>query len=172
MAMASTLCKGPTSKQLWYFYTSLFLLAVGTGGIKPNGAALGADQFNPLNPKEKNQLWHFFNWFYFSVGISILGALTVIVYLQDNVGWAWGFGILAAAMALGVLSLFLGSLFYRNMRPAGSPFTRIAQVIVAAFRKRRLAVPSDTSLLHTRDDKAGVSNYSAIVELRHTNQFK
>ncbi|KAG0598460.1 hypothetical protein M758_12G075600 [Ceratodon purpureus] len=167
----SSLCEEPTTKQLWYFYSSLFLLAVGTGGIRPNTAAFGADQFNPLDPKEKNQLWHFFNWYYFSVGLSILGAVTVIVYVQDNVGWAWGFGIPAVAMALALVSFFIGAPIFRYIPPVGSPFTRLAQVIVASFRKRRLALPSDASLLHTRDDKGGVSSYPAVVELRHSNQF-
>jgi peptide/histidine transporter 3/4 len=167
----SSLCKEPTTKQLWYFYTSLILLAVGTGGIRPNTAAFGADQFNPLDPKEKNQLWHFFNWYYFSVGISILGAVTVIVYVQDNVGWAWGFGIPAVAMALALMSFFVGAPFFRYMPPVGSPFTRIAQVMVASFRKRRLALPRDASLLHIRDEKGGVSSYPAVIELHHTNQF-
>lgn len=164
-------CKEPTSKQLWYFYSSLFLLAIGTGGIRPNTAAFGADQFNPLDPKEKKQLWHFFNWYYFCVGISILGAVTVIVYIQDNVGWTWGFGIPALLMSLAIVSFFIGSPSFRYVPPVGSPFTRLAQVVVAACRKRKLALPSDDYLLHRRDENGGVGNYQAVVELHHTNQF-
>ncbi|XP_024357186.1 protein NRT1/ PTR FAMILY 3.1 isoform X2 [Physcomitrium patens] len=171
MGVSSLICKEPSSKQLWYFFSSLFLLAVGTGGIRPNTAPFGADQFDPSHPKEKNQLWHFFNWYYFCVGISILGALTVIVWVQDNVGWTWGFGIPAGAMAIALLSFFIGAPFFRYMPPVGSPFTRIAQVIVASYRKRKLSLPSDTSLLHRRNDKGELINYPAVIELHHSNQF-
>lgn len=95
----------------------------------------------------------------------------MIVYVQDNVGWAWGFGIPVVAMALALVTFFVGAPFFRYMPPVGSPFTRIAQVVVASFRKRRLALPSNASLLHRRDDKGGVSSYPAVVELLHSNQF-
>lgn len=161
------LCKGPTYGQEWYFYTSLFLLAIGTGGIRPNVAAFGADQFNVLDPKQKNELRHFFNWYYFSVGLAFLGAVTIIVYIQDNVGWAWGLGIPAIAMAVSLLCFLGGAPFYRYMPPGGSPFTRIAQVIVSAYKKRRISLPSESSMLHKGDNITFLGH----IELHHTNQF-
>lgn len=161
-------CKQPTNAQMWYLYAALFLLAIGSGGIRPSVAAFGADQFNIHDPKDKHQLWHFFNWYYFSIGLSILGAVTVIVYIQDNVGWAWGFGVPAIAMAFALISFFVGAPMYRHMPPSGSPFTRFAQVILASFRKRKLSLPSDASMLHTREDK---EVKGGLEQLRHTDQF-
>lgn len=52
------------------FYASIYLLALGGGGIRGCVPALGADQFDDENPKERVQLASFFNWFLFSVTIG------------------------------------------------------------------------------------------------------
>ncbi|MCH1923001.1 MFS transporter, partial [Shewanella sp. A3A] len=56
-----------------------------------------------------------------------------------------GFGISAAAMAAGLVSLVSGAAFYRNKPPQGSIFTPIARVFVAAYTKRKQICPSSSS---------------------------
>ncbi|KAE8793221.1 Peptide transporter PTR2 [Hordeum vulgare] len=46
------------------------------------------------------------------MGLAVLLALTVLVYIQDNVGWGWGFGIPAIAMFVSVLSFVVGYPLY------------------------------------------------------------
>ncbi|KAJ4769121.1 Protein NRT1/ PTR FAMILY 8.1 [Rhynchospora pubera] len=160
----------PTQGQRSAVYAALYLIALGTGGIKPCVSSFGADQFDESDPIEKKSKSSFFNWFYFSINIGALIAASVLVYIQTNVGWGWGFGIPAVCMAIAVVFFFWGTPLYRNQKPAGSPLTRIAQVLVACVRKWKVHVPEDPSLLHELTDKE-----SAIVgsrKMEHSSQFK
>ncbi|GJU44748.1 NRT1/ PTR family 8.2-like protein [Tanacetum coccineum] len=158
-----------TYTQLVVTYVALYLVALGTGGIKPCVSSYGADQFDDADEKEKNYKSSFFNWFYFSINIGALIASSVLVWIQDNVGWGWGFGIPAVAMAIAVGSFFSGTRLYRNQKPSGSPLTRICQVIMASWKKRKVHLPNDKSALYEIAD-----NESAIVgsrKLDHTKKF-
>ncbi|KAJ1411294.1 PTR2 family proton/oligopeptide symporter, conserved site [Sesbania bispinosa] len=147
----------PTGLQTAVFFVGLYLIALGTGGIKPCVSSFGADQFDDSDEVEKKKKSSFFNWFYFSINIGALVASSVLVWIQTNVGWGWGFGIPAVAMSIAVVSFFSGTRMYRNQKPGGSPLTRISQVIVASFRKFHVQVPSDKSLLYeTRDEESSV----------------
>ncbi|KAH7655905.1 Proton-dependent oligopeptide transporter family protein [Dioscorea alata] len=163
-------CQEATSWQLGVLYISLLLTALGAGGIRPCVVAFGADQFDESNPKEKTRTWNFFNWYYFCMGVSMLLAVTVIVYIQDNVGWGWGFGIPTIAMAMSIVSFVGGYGMYRRLEPAGSPFTRLVQVMVAAYRKRKLPMVSDPSFLYENDEvDAAISLFG---KLGHTKNFR
>ncbi|KAL3518095.1 hypothetical protein ACH5RR_020684 [Cinchona calisaya] len=150
-------------------FLALYLIALGTGGIKPCVSSYGADQFDDTDEVEKKHKASFFNWFYFSVNIGALIASSVLVYIQDNVGWGWGFGIPALAMAIAVVSFFSGSRLYRNQKPGGSPLTRICQVLVASFRKYKVAVPEDKSLLNESKDTESAIKGSR--KLEHTSDL-
>ncbi|KAM5560354.1 protein NRT1/ PTR FAMILY 8.1-like [Rosa sericea] len=159
----------PTQIQAGVFFTGLYLIALGTGGIKPCVSSFGADQFDDTDEAEKKNKGSFFNWFYFSINIGALVASSVLVWIQTNVGWGWGFGIPAVAMALAVVSFFSGTRLYRNLRPGGSPLTRICQVVVASFRKYKEQVPRDKSLLfETADEESAVKGSR---KLDHTEQL-
>ncbi|XP_020236077.1 protein NRT1/ PTR FAMILY 8.1 [Cajanus cajan] len=160
----------PTSAQTAACFIALYLIALGTGGIKPCVSAFGADQFDEADEKEKLRKSSFFNWFYFSINIGALIASSVLVWIQMNVGWGWGFGVPAVAMVIAIIFFFSGSRLYRLQIPGGSPLTRICQVIVAALRKFSLQVPEDKSLLHETVDVESVIKGSR--KLDHTNHFK
>jgi peptide/histidine transporter 3/4 len=112
----------------------------------------------------------FFNWFYFIISIGSLISVTVFVYIQDNVGFAWGFGIPAAIMAIAIVIFFAGSSLYRYKLPQGSPLTRIAQVVVAASRKCRVSLPLSKDLLYEEEIGADV-RHAPDRRLPHTRQF-
>ncbi len=38
------------------------VISLGTGGIKPNVSAFGADQFNEADPQDRKEKESFFNW--------------------------------------------------------------------------------------------------------------
>lgn len=104
------------------------------------------------------------------MGIATLTALTVVVYIQDNVGWGWGLGVPTIAMALSILAFLVGSPFYKRLKPGGSPLVRMAQVVVAATKKRKEALPADSSLLY--ENRELDADISLNGRLTHTNQLR
>lgn len=159
----------PTDGQTAVTFVALYLIALGTGGIKPCVSSYGADQFDDADETEKKHKSSFFNWFYLSINVGALIAGSVLVWIQDNVSWGWGFGIPAIAMAIAVVSFFSGTKLFRYQKPGGSPLTRICQVLVASFRKQKVEVPADKSLLHETADAE--SNIKGSRKLDHTKEF-
>ncbi|OWM81704.1 hypothetical protein CDL15_Pgr007742 [Punica granatum] len=128
-------------------YVALYMIALGTGGTKPCVSSFGANQFDDTEDEMEGKS-SFFNWYYVSINIGAVIASMVLVWVQTNVGWGWGFGVPAISMAFAVVFFFSGSNLYWMQKPGGSPLTRIAQVIVASFRKMNVQIPTDKSLLY------------------------
>ncbi|KAL8167204.1 hypothetical protein V2J09_008703 [Rumex salicifolius] len=155
-------CIEAKSSQLALLYAALYTIALGGGGIKANVSGFGSDQFDPSDPKEEKAMIFFFNRFYFCVSIGSLFAVTVLLYIQDNVGRGYGYGISAGAMVIAVMVLFCGTKYYRYKKPQGSPLTVIWRVVFLAWRKRALPYPPHPSMLN------GFHNGS----VPHTEKFK
>ncbi|XVF86016.1 hypothetical protein PTKIN_Ptkin17bG0167000 [Pterospermum kingtungense] len=163
--VGNQVCVEADGKQMAVLYLSLLLAALGSGGIRPCVAAFGADQFIEDDPRQPKKTWVYFNWYYFALGVAILTASTVLVYIQDNVGWGWGLGIPTITMAFAIILFIIGYKMYRHLDPAGSPYTRVLQVCVAAFKKRKAKI-SDANLLYSNQEldasisKDGVFHHS------------
>lgn len=135
-------CPEGSGFQVGFFFFSLYLVALGQGGHKPCLQAFGADQFDDRDPDERKHKSSFFNWWYFGISSGLVVSISVLMYIQENVGWGLGFCIPTMAMAI-ALSLFMcGTRLYRHKLPGDSPFTGIAQVFVASIRKWNVSVPS------------------------------
>ncbi|XP_031484238.1 protein NRT1/ PTR FAMILY 5.2-like [Nymphaea colorata] len=145
-------CKHATPLQVGVFFLALYIVALGTGGTKPNISTMGADQFDDFEPRERKQKLSFFNWWMFSIFFGTLFANTFLIYIQDNVGWSLGYGLPTVGLALSILVFLIGTPFYRHKRPAGSPFAKMAMVLVAAARKWKEPLPRDPKELHELDD--------------------
>lgn len=65
-----------------------YLVAIGTGGIKPCVSTFGADQFDEDDPAELAMIPRFYNWFYAFINIGAFLACTLIVWVQTDVRWA------------------------------------------------------------------------------------
>ncbi|CAK7350031.1 unnamed protein product [Dovyalis caffra] len=130
------------------FFLALYLVALGSGCLKPNIISHGADQFKKEDPKQSKKLSTYFNVAYFAFCMGEFIALTVLVWVQTHSGMDVGFGVSAAAMAVGLICLISGSFSYRNKPPKGSIFTPIAKVFVAAITKRKQICPSNAQMLH------------------------
>eukprot|EP00775_Hariotina_reticulata_P008543 gene8543-8726_t len=134
------LTPGPTEDATWLQCAALTgalgVIALGTGGIKPNVSAFGADQFDEKDPQDKREKESFFNWFYLAINVGSLIACTVVVYVQDQISWTVGFALPAAAMAMAVLLFLAGSSHYRHVAPTESPMARVVKVVAAALSNR------------------------------------
>ncbi|KAE8671544.1 Protein NRT1/ PTR FAMILY 6.3 [Hibiscus syriacus] len=151
---SSTTCTPASGMQLIILYLALYMTALGTGGLKSSVSGFGSDQFDESDPEEKSRMTNFFNWFFFFINIGSLCSVTVLVYIQDNLGRGWGYGICACAILIGLVVFLSGTRRYRFKKLVGSPLTQIAAVFVAAWKKRHLELPSDASLLFEIDDAA------------------
>lgn len=129
-------CEPAKPWQMLYLYTVLYVTAFGAAGIRPCVSSFGADQFDERSENYKSLLDRFFNFFYLSVTIGAVAAFTLVVYIQIKRGWGSAFGSLAIVMGISNMLFFVGTPLYRHRLPGGSPLTRVAQVLVAAFRKR------------------------------------
>ncbi|KAL3528727.1 hypothetical protein ACH5RR_008049 [Cinchona calisaya] len=139
-------CKSATSAQLFFLIASFGLMSIGAGGIRSSSLAFGADQMDSKrNPNNHRFLESYFGWYYAATSLSVLIALTGIVYIQDHFGWKVGFGIPVILMFLSSLLFFLASPFYIKKETTTSLFTGFAQVITAAYRNRKLALPPPDS---------------------------
>lgn len=135
----SSLCVTPSNVQLAILYTSLALTSIGVAGTRFLLSTLGANQFD--KPKQQGV---FFNWYFFTLYVATLISMVGIVYVEDNVGWGLGYGLCVAANLIGLVVFVLGKRYYLLLKPQGSPFTELARVAVAAFRKRKVLFSLNT----------------------------
>jgi len=165
-------CGKASTLQLAVFYGALYTLAVGTGGTKPNISTIGADQFDDFHPKEKFHKLSFFNWWMFSIFFGTLFANSVLVYIQDNVGWTLGYALPTLGLLVSIMIFLAGTPFYRHKVPAGSTFTRMARVIVAALRKSKVPVPSNSKELYELDKEDYAKKGSYRIDSTPTLRYK
>jgi peptide/histidine transporter 3/4 len=147
-------CQRASTGQICFFYFSLYLMALGAGGIKSCVTAFAGDQFDNGDAQEARRKMSFPNWWFVSISFGTMLSVSILVYVQDNVGWAWGYGAPPALTGLATLAFLLGTPLYRHQTPAGSPLTRVAQVVCSAVRKCNSAVPSHPHLLHEVEESS------------------
>lgn len=165
-----------SAAQAFVFWLAMSLIALGTGGIKPNVSTFGADQFDPDDVRQRRQIPRFYNWFYAAINCGAIIAALVVVNVQTGVGWWEGFLIPACAFALACLLFVAGAGLYRRVPPGGSPLTRLWKTCMIAWRKRKAhvdriedlyevdtemsVIPGQPKLTHTKGmvwlDKAAV----------------
>ncbi|XP_017699763.2 protein NRT1/ PTR FAMILY 8.3-like [Phoenix dactylifera] len=164
-------CPSATLVQKIAFYSGLYLIAFGSGGVKSSLLPLGADQFDDENPAERMKQGSFFNWFYFCINVGALTSSTLIVWIQENVGWAVGYGIASLCMASATVCFLLAVPIFRVREPQASPLKRVFQVLVACLHKANLRSPADSSCLYevVQDNDFNIQRTR---KLAHTKQFR
>lgn len=166
-ASNSTACSPPQLQVILFFF-SLYVVALAQGGHKPCVQAFGADQFDEQDPIECKAKSSFFNWWYFSFCAGVLVALTILNYIQDNLGWGLGFGIPCIVMCLALIIFFLGTRTYRFRTPSDdkNPFIRIGQVFVRAIRNWH----TNPAVISTEEEAQGVLPHEGIQQFKFLNK--
>ena len=129
----------PSKSQEAVLYTGLYAIAAGVGGVKAALPAHGADQ---LDHSSQRLISSFFNWFFFSLCFGGLIACTVMIWIEENLGWKWSFNISVVTLSIALCIFSMGFPIYRYKRPGGSPLTRIYKV------KQRWKLTQYFSLMH------------------------
>ncbi|OVA10956.1 Proton-dependent oligopeptide transporter family [Macleaya cordata] len=155
----SHLCEKVDGGNTVLLFAALYLIAAGSAGLKAGLPTHGADQFDEKDPKEAKQMSSFFNWLLLAVCLGGAVSLTFIVWVQDNKGWDWGFGISTVAIFLALIIFASGLPLYRfHVVQGTTAITEIIQVYVASIRNRNLHLPENSEELYEieRDKEAGV----------------
>ncbi|XP_020841570.1 solute carrier family 15 member 2-like [Phascolarctos cinereus] len=117
----------------------LFLIALGTGGIKPCVAAFGGDQFEEEHAKERSR---FFSVFYLAINAGSLISVFVTPMLRGDVQcfggdcYALAFGVPGMLMVLALVVFALGSKMYKKPPPEGNIVVEVSKCIWFAISNR------------------------------------
>jgi len=114
------------------FYFGLFLIALGSGGIKPLVASFVGDQFDQTN-KDKAKI--VFDAFYWIINFgSFFASLLMPVLLRDY-GPAWAFGVPGILMFIATMVFWSGKKKYVHVPPSPPnphSFMRVAKTALLA----------------------------------------
>ncbi len=116
------------------FYGGLFLIALGSGGIKPCVSAMVGDQFTEDN---KHLVKKVFAIFYWSINFGSFFASLLIPKTLKLYGPAIAFGIPGVLMAIAVVIFWLGRNHYVQIPPTGKNPDSFFKIIRSAFRNPR-----------------------------------
>lgn len=164
-------CDQPKPWQMLFLYIVLYTTGFGAAGIRPCVSSFGADQFDERSSDYKTHIDRFFNFFYLSVTVGAITAFTLVVYIQMHHGWGAAFGSLAIAMGVSNVLFFVGTPLYRHRLPGGSPLTRVAQVLVAAFKKRNTSF-SSSDMVGLYELPGRRSAVKGSEKIEHTDDFR
>eukprot|EP01038_Epipyxis_sp_PR26KG_P011667 gene11667-15622_t len=154
------------------FFPAIYIIAIGTGGIKPNVSTMGADQFDDRYSKDRKEKESFFNWFYWAINLGSLISYTLVSYIcQYGIpqlgGKEWGFFvgymIPAIMMATAITIFVLGTPLYKIAQPKGSVLeTAIMICFEAAWTKRKTRTGTKHILDKAKDSFGGSYSKSQV----------
>jgi POT family proton-dependent oligopeptide transporter len=117
------------------FYTGLFLIALGSGGIKPLVVSFCGDQFDQSN-KDKAKL--VFDAFYWIINFGSFFASLFAPLLLRSYGPAVAFGVPGVLMLIATIIFWLGRHKYVNVPPSGEDpdsFLRVSRSALVAHSR-------------------------------------
>ena len=104
-----------------WLIAGLWLISIGSGGIKPCVSAHVGDQFGSAN---RHLLPRIFNWFYWSINLGAFVSTLLTPWLLEWYGPHWAFGVPGILMALATLVFWLGRWKFVHIPAKGMGFLR------------------------------------------------
>jgi POT family proton-dependent oligopeptide transporter len=109
---------GGLSAETW-LWLGLFLIALGSGGIKPCVSAHVGDQFGKRNQHLMEKVYQ---WFYFAINFGSTLSTLLTPWLLEWYGPHVAFGVPGVLMAIATLMFWLGRNRYIHVPPGGTAF--------------------------------------------------
>lgn len=116
------------------FYAGLFLIALGSGGIKPCVSAFVGDQFTEAN---KHLVRGVFSLFYWIINFGSFFASLLIPLTLRSYGPAVAFGIPGVLMFIATVIFWAGRHLYTDVPPTGANPHSFLRVVLSALRAPR-----------------------------------
>ncbi|MCP4171444.1 MAG: POT family MFS transporter [Fuerstiella sp.] len=104
-----------------WLMAGLFLIALGSGGIKPCVSAHVGDQFGTKNSHLMTKV---FQWFYFAINFGSTASTWMTPLLLKWYGPHIAFGVPGVLMAIATLMFWMGRNVFIHVPPGGSRFFR------------------------------------------------
>jgi len=119
----------------------LFIIAIGTGGIKPCVSAFGGDQF--VRPQQDRQLEQFFSIFYMAINAGSFISTLLTPILRENIKcfdqntcFPLAFGVPAALMAVAVIVFVAGKPLYKIKETEGNIMVDVVKCMSHAIGRK------------------------------------
>ncbi|CAG5104275.1 Oidioi.mRNA.OKI2018_I69.chr1.g1174.t1.cds [Oikopleura dioica] len=97
---------------------ALFIIACGTGGIKPCVSTLGGDQFDDSTERGRKHIASFFTVFYFAINAGSLCSTFITPILRD-LSYVLAFAVPSILMAVALVLFLVGTPYYIRKPPTG-----------------------------------------------------
>ena len=104
-----------------WMLTGLYLIALGSGGIKPCVSAHVGDQFGESNG---HWLTKVFGWFYISINVGAALSTLATPLLLEWYGPHWAFGVPGVLMAVATLVFWMGRKVFVHIPARGNEFVK------------------------------------------------
>jgi POT family proton-dependent oligopeptide transporter len=143
------------------FFTGLFLIALGSGGIKPCVSAMVGDQFTERN---KHLATMVFGAFYWSINFGSLFASLFIPLLLRHHGPKIAFGVPGALMLIATLIFWAGNRYYEKVPPTGPNPNSVTRVLWTALKARFRGAPAWQTAA-ARHSTTGVEGARAVLRV-------
>ena len=138
-------CAGHACLAIWDdningFYFGLFLIALGSGGIKPLISSFVGDQFDQTN---KNKAKVVYDIFYWMINFGSFFASLLMPHFLKSYGPSVAFGIPGALMFIATVIFWMGRKKYIHVPPAPPDphsFTRVARTALMSSKPGELPI--------------------------------
>jgi proton-dependent oligopeptide transporter, POT family len=128
------------------FYAGLFLVALGSGGIKPLVSSFVGDQFNQSN---KHLAKIVYDAFYWTINFGSFFASLLMPILLRDYGAAIAFGVPGALMLIATLIFWVGRHKYVHVLPSFDDPHAFMKVVATALRGGSVGQKGSGTLIAT-----------------------